>query len=284
MNKHPWIAMKELYLALVLVTPVISGTIAASPQEPATAVNSIPAIELRYVDSPYGWPYSFQNGKQLSGTFPQLMRLISQDLQLNISTLMAPDVRTLEQINKHHADVTTIVTYQSPVGSSLKVEDYPDFIHVCATPLINGTMALISTNSIPEMEEQNPTIPINLTIGVLRLSNTGSFLDKPFNSPHKILQFNSNALMLKSFIAGRLDAFIGDPNINISWVNYLAKKELPVNEYPIGDYQIRFAISNNWRGGHKKIHNLCEVINQYSNNGTIKSILASVIKKNPPSY
>ncbi len=265
--------------------PTVSTT--ASAKEPSTSAVKKPssslAKKLRYVDTPYGWPFSFKNEQQLNGTFPRLMELMAKDLQLNVTTLMAPDVRTLEQIHTHLADATTIVTYQSPVGNNLNIESYPDFIHICTTPLIVGTMALISINSIPEMEGSKPSLPQNLAIGVLRLSNTGSFLEKPFNSPHKLFQFNSTALMLKSFIAGRIDAFIGDPTINITWANHLAKKNLPVIEYPIGEYQIFFAITKDWFSDNVEIENLCAAITRYRKNGTIDDIQTSVIKENPPS-
>jgi hypothetical protein len=290
--------MKWLYTALVIVAPLLMGatvtpkisptvSTTVSGKESSTALVKEPSTaltkQLRYVDTPYGWPFSFQNGQQLIGTFPRLMTLIAEDLQLQVSMLMAPDVRTLEQINKQHADVTTIVTYQSPVGNNLNVENYPDFVHICAAPLITGTMALISINSIPEMEGTKPSLPKNLAIGVLRLSNTGSFLDEPFNSPHKLFQFNSTALMLKSFIAGRIDAFIGDPVINISWANHLANKNLAAIEYPIGNYQIFLAITKDWTSNNVEIEDLCAAITRYRKSGIIDEIQAAVIKASPPS-
>lgn len=295
--------MKWLYTALVIVAPLLMGATAApvisttvSGKEPSAVLDKEPSAildkepsaslvkQLRYVDTPYGWPFSFQDGQQLNGTFPHLMERIAEDLQLQLSTLMAPDVRTLEQINKQHADATTIVTYQSPVGNNLNIENYPDFVHICAAPLITGTMALISINSIPEMEGSKPSLPRDLAIGVLRLSNTGSFLDEPFNSPHKLFQFNSTALMLKSFIAGRIDAFIGDPVINISWANHLANKNLAAIEYPIGNYQIFLAIAKDWTSHNVEIEDLCAAITRYRKSGIIDEIQTVVIKENPPSH
>ncbi len=246
-------------------------------KEPTTT-----SAKLRYIDTPYGWPFSFKNKQQLSGTFPRLMELVAKDLKLELTTLIAPDVRTLTQIHAQLADATTIITYQSPISSDLNKEDYPDFIHICETPLITGSMALISIRSIPELEGEKPAIPNDLRIGAPRLSSAGDFLDKPFNSDHKILQFNTIDLMLKSFIAGRIDAFIGDPLININRVNKLAQRNISVNEYPIGKYQLLFVFGKHWKGDSKDQKDLCSTIAHHQQIGTIDAIQASVIKENAP--
>ncbi len=228
---------------------------------------------LRYVDSPSAWPFSYNRNNKLSGIFPQLLETISDDLQIDITTQMAPDIRTLDQIHIQNADITSIATYQSSISPNLNLQDYPDFFNTCETPIITGVMSIISSKPIPNLEKSNS---ITLTIGTIRLSDSDNILKKPYNDQYKIIIFNTADLMIKSFIARRIDSIVGDKSINMALLDKFSSNSISLYEQPIGNYQVHLATGKHVDKIHK--NEICKLLSAYKINGTIHDIKEKILK------
>lgn len=263
---------------------------------------------LRYIDSPHGWPYAFHSDNTLDGILPRIIKLIADEHNISLKVQTGSDRRALEQIAKGLSDITVILSYQMPNLPPITPANYPDHLYICETPISSGKINIISH---PQKHQNQPES--KMKVGVLRLVHfEASALKSSTNKPPtnkttlnegtaaktssvdpssvdssfidtkdqrlSYIEYKSFQMLIKSLIANRIDALIGDPEIVDVLYNLLSSQPLPLTFQPAGEYALHIAMHKNWQIDSQLKQQVCQTAAKQATQNASERFKQQIIK------
>lgn len=222
---------------------------------------------IRYVGGQGLWPVIFQEQGTIKGIQPDIIRLMLQPYKIRMSIHTVPQARTLFEINNNNADATTVITY-----GELGIDDYPDFISVCETPLWYLSSEVIWVKGSP-IEVYKVEDLDQYRIGML--NTTPGLLEKAGLHWSAHGYFHSIDAMVKSLVAGRVDVIIMDLRHAQAIANRLGVERPIQGGLKLLRLNMHLAIARHWASTPEQLDQLCQSVKELQQQGKFDSIVES---------
>jgi len=225
-----------------------------------------PPDSVRYLDSDKIWPFSFEQQGEIKGIQPEVIRLLFQPFNIQVSERLVPDARLLFEVQNNNADVTIVFTY-----GGLGVDDYPDFIQVCEVPLLDlsvdalwleGTQ--VGAREVEDLAEYR--------IGML--NPAPELREKAVINFPSLHTFNSVEALIKSLAAGRLDVVLMNTRHAQALADRLNIKPRIKRGLMLGHVKLHLAIARSWASPEFRAR-LCERVKELQRQEKFRGIMQS---------
>lgn len=251
-------AIVYLVLSILIATPLCLAT------EMPTSV--------RYIDSEKNWPFTFESQGEFQGVQPEIVRLIFESFNIQMSERWVPDARLLFEIQKKHADVTIVFTY-----GGLSIDAYPEFVQVCSKPVYDLSVDALWLESTPiaahEFKDLSP-----YRIGTLN-SAPGLLEQAGFNLP-SIHYFNSSDALVKSLLTGRVDVVVMNWRHAQALIYRLKVEQRIERGLKLQQLNLHLAIAKHWAPEQQR-NRLCERAETLRRQDKFTSIVQSYLPASP---